>query len=108
MRALTLHRPWPWAILHLDGARAKRIENRLWAPPDWILGERIAIHAGGTFDIRAAEYIRQVGGAWPPLEHTEHPVGIVGVADFDAGNVGDEVLHRVARWYDSVSRPPCK
>ena len=80
MNALTLHRPWAWGILHLDSRRAKRIENRTWAPPKALLGEQIAIHAGAKFDIRAAEYIAHVGGTWPPLDEAQHPLGIVGVA----------------------------
>lgn len=43
MRALTLHAPWAWAICYLG----KDIENRSWQPPATIIGERIAIHAGG-------------------------------------------------------------
>lgn len=46
MRALTLWQPWAWAIAHAG----KRIENRGWKPPRWIIGERIAIHAGKKFD----------------------------------------------------------
>jgi hypothetical protein len=46
MRALTLWQPWAWAISH----GGKRIENRGWKPPRWIIGERIAIHAGKKFD----------------------------------------------------------
>jgi hypothetical protein len=42
MRALTLHPEWAHAIAHLG----KRIENRPWKPPEKLLGERIAIHAG--------------------------------------------------------------
>lgn len=42
MRALTLYRPWGWAIVH----GPKRIENRSWAPPAWLIGDRIAIHQG--------------------------------------------------------------
>ena len=80
MHALTLHRPWPWALFHLDSRRAKRIENRIWPPPESRIGEHIAIHAGAKFDIRAAEYIAHVGETWPPLDEAQHPLGIVGVA----------------------------
>jgi hypothetical protein len=51
MYALTLHQPWAWAIAH----GGKRIENRTWTPPKWIIGQRIAIHAGKTLDKEAAE-----------------------------------------------------
>lgn len=42
MKALTLHAPWAWATCYLG----KRVENRTWAPPLGIIGQRIAIHAG--------------------------------------------------------------
>jgi hypothetical protein len=49
MKALTLHHPWAFAILHLG----KDIENRDWTPDvcrlnglDKLLGETIAIHGG--------------------------------------------------------------
>jgi hypothetical protein len=40
--ALTLHAPWAYAVAHLG----KRIENRTWAPPARLVGQRLAIHAG--------------------------------------------------------------
>ena len=43
-RALTLHAGWAHAVAHLG----KDVENRTWAPPKAILGQRIAIHAGST------------------------------------------------------------
>lgn len=74
MKALTLHRPWCWAILHAG----KDVENRTWAPPsgtDWI-----ALHAGRRYDGSAAVFMRFYGmGALP----TETPEGIVGVARID-------------------------
>jgi len=42
VQALTLHRPWPAAILYLG----KRVENRTWRPPAVLVGQAIAIHAG--------------------------------------------------------------
>ena len=42
MRAITLWQPWAWAIAHAG----KDVENRTWAPPRTVLGQRIAIHAG--------------------------------------------------------------
>lgn len=57
MKALTLWRPWPYAIFHLPADIAKRVENRSWKPPDWLLGERIAIHAGATYDREGADFI---------------------------------------------------
>jgi hypothetical protein len=42
MKALTLINPWAQAIAHWG----KDVENRTWAPPASLVGERIAIHAG--------------------------------------------------------------
>jgi hypothetical protein len=39
--AVTLWQPWASAI----AARLKRIETRSWAPPAWLIGKRMAIHA---------------------------------------------------------------
>lgn len=42
MKALTLHQPWATCIAQ----HGKRVENRTWAPPSSLIGQRIAIHAG--------------------------------------------------------------
>jgi len=39
--ALSLHQPWASLI----ALAVKRIETRSWAAPEWLIGERIAIHA---------------------------------------------------------------
>lgn len=46
IRGLTLWRPWPWAFTHAD----KRVENRTWATPRWLLGKYLALHAGKKWD----------------------------------------------------------
>lgn len=51
--ALTLHRPWAWAIFH----GGKAVENRSWKPPRAHIGKRIAIHAGKVYDRHAAELV---------------------------------------------------
>jgi hypothetical protein len=58
MRALTLWAPWGTAIAKLG----KDVENRPWKPPDWILGERIAIHEGQTVDRAAVEDLEEKHG----------------------------------------------
>jgi hypothetical protein len=58
MRALTLWAPWGTAIATLG----KDVENRPWKPPDWILGERIAIHEGQTVDRAAVEKLEKKHG----------------------------------------------
>lgn len=44
--ALTIWQPWCSAIVQ----GSKRIENRAWAPPRWVLGHRIWLHAGKRWD----------------------------------------------------------
>ena len=78
MRALTLHRPWCWAIFDLPEGDAKRIENRRWRPPREIIGVPLAIHAGKTFDHEGAEHIAKTMGLAVPPRYA-HPEGIVGV-----------------------------
>lgn len=46
MKALTLWRPWSWAI----AAGHKTVENRPWEPPRGFIGERFAIHSGMKWD----------------------------------------------------------
>lgn len=53
MKALTLWRPWSWAIVH----GPKRIENRDWKPPEWLVGKRLLIHGGKTYDRDGATFI---------------------------------------------------
>ena len=42
LKALTLHQPWASLI----ASNHKRIETRSWRPPEGLIGQRIAIHAG--------------------------------------------------------------
>lgn len=50
--ALTVHQPWATAIL----CNGKDVENRSWASPAWLIGKRLAIHAGKMFDTQAAAW----------------------------------------------------
>lgn len=78
MKAITLWRPWPWAIFHAE-CNPKRIENRDWRPPAWLIGQRLAIHAGRRFQTDACGFIDNiVGNGCCPCEGREHPVGIIG------------------------------
>lgn len=47
--ALTLWPEWAYAIAHLR----KNVENRSWRPPAWLVGQRLAIHAGANIGGRA-------------------------------------------------------
>lgn len=46
MKALSIKQPWLYCITDSN----KRIENRSWKPPEYILGERIALHASKRKD----------------------------------------------------------
>ena len=46
MKALSIRQPWLYCITDLD----KRVENRTWAPPDWIIGQCIYLHASKRMD----------------------------------------------------------
>lgn len=99
MRALTLYRPWAFAIVH----GPKRIENRDWAPPPGVMGKFIAIHAGNTFD-RDGEAFVVDQMKLPQLPSEANDKGIVGVArvvgvvddDDDAALKGRE---EQSEWY---------
>lgn len=58
LRALTLWRPWPCAILWLPPDERKGVENRPWKPWLDVIGKRIAIHAGRFVDDGAADVTR--------------------------------------------------
>jgi hypothetical protein len=45
--ALTIHQPFAhWILMDDDQELRKRVENRSWCPPRWLIGRRIVIHAG--------------------------------------------------------------
>lgn len=74
--ALTLHRPWPWAICYAN----KRVENRTWKPPAKVIGQWVAIHAGATFDGTAAAYICSEIDRACGINSRDHATGIVALA----------------------------
>lgn len=61
MQALTLWQPWAWAMAFAG----KPVENRTWAPPHSLLGQRIAIHAGKTCDEKMIDGIGAEFGIVP-------------------------------------------
>lgn len=61
MKALSIKQPWLWAITNLD----KRIENRTWKPPLWIIGQRIALHASKQYDNAGRMAIKEICGTIP-------------------------------------------
>ncbi len=57
--ALTVHQPWAGAI----ALGYKRIENRGWVPPKYIIGQHLAIHAGKRpMDEAAVDEVIEKGG----------------------------------------------
>ena len=82
LMAVTLHRPWAYAVAELG----KDVENRSWPctlPP----GALLAIHAGKKWDEEGAAWIRRaVWDELPGLDSPLHPQGIIAIVAF-AGNV---------------------
>jgi hypothetical protein len=97
MKALTLWRPWPWAILH----GSKRVENRDGPPPLAILGRYIALHAGKAWDFGGAGLIRDFHPEMPD-GYNKHPLGIVAIARVTGvrrSAHGDSVEAEQRRWF---------
>lgn len=78
MRALSLTRPWPYAILKLG----KRLENRSHKrgmPPMCKYRGPLLLHAAKSWDDEAIEWIRARNLAFKGIASAEHPAGgIVG------------------------------
>lgn len=109
MRALTLIQPWAWCITHSD----KRVENRTWAPPDSLLGQRFAIHAGKhPPDLEVIYGLRGEGVIVPPglvlgavvgtarLLGVVHASGVLEVApELESLRARAFLVGRRARWW---------
>ena len=74
LHGLTVHRPFPWAMVH----GSKRIENRMWTPPDWLIGKHLALHAGKTWDQDGADFVRELEPTMPGSA-ADHPIGIIAI-----------------------------
>jgi len=61
MKALTLKQPWAWAVAHAG----KDVENRTWKPHNYLIGQRIAIHSGMSFDDDEMNEVICLSGAAP-------------------------------------------
>lgn len=62
LKALTLWRPWPSIMVHFDPEKRKPVENRTWAPPAWMIGRQLALHAGSRWHQEGAEFIEEQTG----------------------------------------------
>lgn len=61
-KALSIKQPWLYAILQLG----KSVENRDWEPPQYIIGQRIALHASKSYDKDGDLAIAQITGYQVP------------------------------------------
>lgn len=96
MKALTLWRPWTWSIVH----GPKRIENRPWKPPASIIGQRLVLHSGKTYDDEGSAYIRaamKLTGL-PDAARAEGLIGVVTVKGFIEEGVGPAPVEQDA-WF---------
>jgi len=101
--ALTPIQPWAHAIVQLG----KRIENRSWIPPQWVLGRRIYIHAGAKLDRSSVNTLRDFGHELPatlPQRSIRCSVVVVGWVRPDGRPGGALTSEQVARvlsdvWY---------
>lgn len=83
MRALSFWQPYAWLIVngHAD------VDSRTWAPPDHVIGQRIAIHASGRKITRAEfnDFVQSM----TDLGVKEYPQA---PADFDYGKIVGTVI----------------
>lgn len=95
--ALTLHQPWVDAVF--DEHLAKDVENRSWPPPRKLLGRRVALHAGATYDHDSALWVERTFGVALRPSESEHGA-VLGVARvpraFRSGDAGDPLA--ASRW----------
>lgn len=86
LKAITLHRPWGYAIAHLG----KDIENRTWNC--WLpTGSLLAIHNGQKWDKAGVEFIKQLG-LEPPTQEEDKAGGIIAIVRFQ-GNITQSDSH---------------
>ncbi len=101
--ALTLHRPWCWAIVapwrpYRQDLEAKDLENRTWPPWRSIVGRYIAIHSGATWDSRGADALREMG--YPVPDKTDWTGGrIVGLVRVTGRCVEGSVTAEARMWF---------
>ena len=87
MKAISLWQPWASLI----AAKIKPFETRHWAPPQKLIGQRIAIHASkkNSHDIREAvafffeELPGETNGTWKAVSQCHAGVNGDLVAEFD-------------------------
>ena len=93
MLALTIHQPWASAIV----LGPKRLENRRWKPPAFLLGKRLAVHAGKVLDLAASEELRDDTFGPPLWPHD--PTALVLGAVIGTVRVPDYVTRSADPWF---------
>lgn len=100
-KALTLHRPWDYAILK----GTKWVENRSWSPkvaPGWIF-----LHSGSTWADAGADMVRRMDGASDLSNASWQPFRIHGMAHISGfvqpGEPPDDVPSELAVWKEEAS-----
>ena len=84
IKGITLHRPWGYAIAHLN----KRVENRTYNCP-LPIGSYLAIHNGKKWDEEGADFVCRMNPSElidNPTDKTDSPSQIIAIAKF-VGNV---------------------
>lgn len=72
MRALSIQQPWANAIVY----GTKRVENRTWDAPRWVIGQIVAIHTSKKPDVSARP---PAGESWP-MDHRMHLGAVIAIA----------------------------
>lgn len=97
MLALTVKQPFA----HCIASQSKLVENRSWAAPRHVIGERIAIHAGKSLDAEGYAAVREMELRHPLPEADLLVRGaVVAVARLD-GVTGDrsKIPRDQRRWW---------
>lgn len=71
MKALTIRQPWASLII----GSMKSVEWRSWAAPQWLVGQRFVIHAGGKSPRTEVRELRAM-----PARSIDECCGIMGIA----------------------------
>lgn len=92
MLALTLKKPWMFAILRLG----KSIENRSWKPWQKVIGKRIALHCGHGFDKEGFEWI---------LHHNKTVVQEDLLNTFEGGYISGTAVIESYQYINEIKQP---
>lgn len=102
LRSLSIQQPWVGAIVY----GTKRVENRSWPAPSWIIGRTVALHASKGIDWYAPAIAWTAAGITPytpgaPRQAWKHtlPLGaVVAVADLLGCHGPDDCRGTCSPW----------